>query len=68
MREILEEYHHILEHDNFDCSSHISGESFIFKCWFKRYGFPLVCLGGFLAYAYFVVKREINKKHKLMMD
>ena len=26
MHSILQEYHHILEHDNFDCSTHVSGE------------------------------------------
>lgn len=28
MSQILEEYHHLIEHDNIDCSTHMSGENF----------------------------------------
>jgi hypothetical protein len=66
MDSILEEYHHLLEHDNFDCSTHVSGENFMFKCWFRRYGFPLICLFGFLIYAYASIMYEMrNKKDRL---
>ena len=68
MDNILEEYHHLLEHDNFDCSTHISGENFLFKCWFRRYGFPLVCLLGFLVYGYASIMYEMKTKKRDRID
>ena len=59
MHSILEEYHHLLEHDNFDCSTHLSGKDFLFKCWFKRYGFSIICLVLFIVGAYFSLLRSI---------
>ena len=60
MDEILREYHHILEHDNFDCTDHISGKDFIFKCWFRRFGCPIACLILFIAYSAFKIYRVLN--------
>jgi hypothetical protein len=71
MSAILEEYHHLIEYDNFDCSTHISGENFMFKCWFRRYGFPIVSLIGFAAYAYVKILwaiAAIQKKKKVGLD
>ena len=59
MSTILEEYHHLIEHDNFDCQTHVSGENFLFKCWFRRYGFPILSLAGFVIYGYFKVMATI---------
>ena len=64
MHMILEEYHHLLEHDNFDCSTHLSGKEFLFKCWFKRYGFSLLCLLLFSAFAYCQILRTIQQSKK----
>lgn len=64
MDSILSEYHHILEHDNMDCTSHVSGESFIFRCWFKRYGCPLSCLILFIAGGGLQIYWAINYKPK----
>ena len=61
MRLILEEYHHLLVHDNFDCSTHMQGKNFMFKCWFKRYGSPLLCLVVFTLGSYLYVMRELRK-------
>ena len=57
MRSILNEYHHLLEHDNFDCSTHISGENFMFKCWFRRYGCPFLCSIFLVLYGWFQISR-----------
>ena len=59
MRSILEEYHHLLEHDNFDCSTHISGDDFLFRCWYRRYGFPLLTLAIFLGVSLLVLRRQL---------
>ena len=64
MHKLLEEYHHLLVHDNFDCSTHLSGQGFMFKCWFKRYGFSIICLGLFLLGAYLSLMRTIEKEKK----
>ena len=61
MSQILEEYHHLIEHDNFDCQTHISGENFMFKCWFRRYGFPILCLCLFAAYSYCKILSKIGE-------
>jgi hypothetical protein len=71
MSQILEEYHHLIEHDNFDCQTHISGENFMFKCWFRRYGFPMVSLFFFAIYGYIKVVTtiaQIQKKKKVGLD
>jgi len=60
MHNILEEYHHLLEHDNFDCSTHLAGQGFLFKCWFKRYGFPLVCLVVFGLISFLSLKTTLH--------
>ena len=64
MHNILEEYHHLLEHDNFDCSTHLSGQGFLFRCWFKRYGFSMLCLAGFAVLSYFSVMRALQNELK----
>lgn len=64
MHNILEEYHHLLEHDNFDCSTHLSGKGFLFRCWFKRYGFSLLCLIGFGGLCYLTIVRTLQKELK----
>lgn len=68
MGTILEEYHHLLVHDNFDCSTHMRGERFMFTCWFRRYGCPLACAVALVMYAYLMVVRQLNisKKNKQM--
>ena len=71
MSQILEEYHYLLEHDNIDCSTHMSGENFEFKCWKRRYGMPLLSLMLLLGYGYFVVRKTIgdqDKKKKIGLD
>jgi len=69
MGSILEEYHHLIEHDNFDCSTHLSGENFMFKCWFRRYGFPLLCLVLFAVYSAWRIHRTLTvSKHKDRLD
>ena len=60
MSTILEEYHHLIEHDNFDCQAHVSGENFLFKCWFRRYGFPMISLFFFAIYGYLRVLSTIK--------
>lgn len=65
MESILEEYHHLLVFDNFDCSSHISGKEFLFKCWYKRYGFSLLCLGLFVFYAWCKVFYAVQKRARV---
>ena len=62
MSKILEEYNHLLEHDNFDCSTHLSGEKFMFKCWFRRYGFPLICLILFALFGAWRIHRAFVKE------
>ena len=59
MHVILSEYKHLLIHDNFDCSSHMMGKDFIFGCWFKRYGFPLVTFCVFLVGSFFYLKGDL---------
>ena len=71
MSTILEEYHHLIEHDNFDCQAHVSGENFLFKCWFRRYGFPMVSLFFFAIYGYLRVLstiKQIQQKKKVGLD
>jgi len=68
MHNILEEYHHLLEHDNFDCSTHLSGHSFMFKCWFKRYGFSIVCLAIFCLISFLTIKRTLEQSIKRRND
>ena len=64
MRTILEEYHYLLEHDNIDCSQHMKGEAFLFSCWKKRYGFPLVTFILFVAGAYLYLLKELRNLQK----
>lgn len=53
MSELLDEYHHLVEHDNFDCKGHFAGDQIVWKCTFKKYGFSLlmfVLLSGYASY------------------
>lgn len=67
MHKILHEYHTLLEHDNIDCSQHISGEEFQMRCFYRRYGAPMICLFLFFVYAYWTLARAIKSK-KTAMD
>ena len=64
MHNILSEYHHLLEHDNFDCSTHLTGKGFMLKCWFKRYGFSIVCLLLLVGISYLSLKRAVAAEKK----
>ena len=61
MGEILEEYYHLVEHDNFDCRGHFAGEGIVWRCIFKKYGFSLVSLALLIAYGVYSVRTAINK-------
>ena len=74
MRNILEEYHHLLEHDNIQCSQQsldpIDYANFVFICWFRRYGFPLLTLGLFVTISAYWLHRDLKilKQKKVAMD
>ena len=71
MGQTLEEYHYLMEHDNIDCSAHMSGENFQMKCWQRRYGMPLISLAMLMVYGYFMITNTIrnqDKKKKVGLD
>jgi hypothetical protein len=74
MRNILEEYHHLLEHDNIQCKATnldpLDLTNFVFICWFRRYGFPLLTLGIFVTVSAFWLHRDLKflKQKKVAMD
>jgi len=61
MNKLLNEYHHLVEHDNFDCSTHMQGKEFLWKCWYRRYGFPLLTLVLFALYSFYSLKSALVK-------
>ena len=62
MSDILEEYFHLVQHDNFDCKNHFSGKEMNLKCVYKKYGFSFVLLAILSAYGYWTIKRELSTK------
>lgn len=74
MRSILDEYHHLLEHDNIKCSANnldlIDFQNFKMICWFRRYGFPIITLGLFFVLSALSLYKDYSrlKTKKVGMD
>ena len=59
MSQILDEYHHLVEHDNFDCRGHFAGHEIVWRCTFKKYGFSLLALTGLCAYGAYSIRKTL---------
>lgn len=68
MTEILDEYHHLVEHDNFDCRGHFAGTEVVWKCAFKKYGFSLVSLLALTAYGVYSARKTLAEVTKSNLD